>query len=777
MPKQGCEYSMRAISLFRVMAVALALQVASVLVPAVVGTPGIAAHAAGATSGYIVEGNTRVDRDTIISYLKKTPGGTVDIDASVKALFVTNLFSDVKVTRVGGAIKIVVKENPVIMRVLFEGNKRQNDDALKGVVELQSRSALTQARVQSDTQHILELYRRTGRYDAQVTPKVIDRGENRVDLVFQIDEGPRTEINKISFVGNKAFSDGTLKDAISERESNLLSWISNASNYDPDRLSADKEALRRFYLDHGYADVNIVSADANFDRQANAFFVTFTVEEGARYTFGKVSVETTLKDLNADALRGSLKVQEGGTYRATAVEKSVEAVTLAANRAGYAFAQVRPRADKDFTNHTVALSFYVDEGPRAYIERIDVVGNTRTRDFVIRREFDVAEGDAFNQALLDRAQRRLQNLGYFKTVKITTQPGSAPDKVVVVVTVEDQTTGEVSVGGGYSTSNGPIAELSFSQKNFFGRGESFVAKVSKGQYGTGYELAFTEPYMFDNRLAGSFDVYHNTYLYTSDSTHPYDETVTGAVIGVTAPLIDDLSLGTHYTFITQKVDSVQPGYTTVIGTATRDTSAIDYTLVYNTVDNYVNPHDGNYAKLVQQIAGLGGNAKYLKTTVQGDFYRPVYEDADVVGHLSLKAGDIAGFGGPLNYLDQFHLGGETVRGFETNGFGPRDAASGYQLGGQLYVAGTAETIFPFPFIPKDFGMSSALFADAGTLWNTSNYTGSTVQSSSPKLRASIGTSLIWQSPFGLIRADFAWPVVKQSNDNTQVFSISGGTKF
>lgn len=764
---------MRAISLFRVAAIAVAVQLGGSLALSGGFVPGFSAEAA--SPKVTVIGNSRVDKETVISYLKLG-----DIDASIKALYATNLFSDVKISRGAGGLVVTVKENPVIMRVIYEGNSRQDDASLNAVVELQPRSMLTQAKVQSDTQRILDLYRHVGRYNAQVTPQVIDRGENRVDLVYKIVEGPRTEVTRISFVGNKAFGDGRLKDVISTEEAGLLSWLKNSSNYDPDRLNADREALRVFYINHGYADARIVSSDANFDQQANSFYVTFTIDEGAPYKFGKIGIESTLKDLDVNSVKGLLKVQEGDTYNASAVDKSVEQLTMAVAKKGYAFVQVRPRADRDFANHVVGVNFYIDEGPRAYIERIDVVGNTRTRDFVIRREFDVAEGDAYNQAMMDRAQRRLQNLGYFKSVKITESQGSAPDKVIVTVKVEDQPTGEVSIGAGYSTAQGFIAQLSFSEKNFLGRGQKFKATISRGISNStysGYEIAFTEPYLFDRRLSLDLDVYRRTYTYTSTSIHPYDEQMTGGSVGIGVPIMDDLTFGVSYALLQQRISNVQSGYTNVLSNKNHLTSSIGYNFTYNTIDNYVNPHEGYYARFEQRVAGLGGDARYLKTTVDSDVYKPLYEEGDIVGHLSFKAGHMVGLGRQVDVLDQFHLGGEVVRGFDTNGFGPRDTTSGYQVGGRIYAAASAETIFPLPFVPKDLGMKGAFFADAGVLSSSENYSGTTITSNSAGLRASVGTSLIWQSPLGMIRADVALPVVKNSADNLEYFKISGGTKF
>ncbi len=774
------------------------------LAPALGVVPGVGVSPAYAdtVSRINVSGNTRVEAETIISYLTIKPGrpfGATEVDDSIKALFATGLFSDVQITRGGGALQVKVVENPVIARVAFEGNERHDDKVLAATVELQPRSVLTQAKVQSDTQRIQELYRRTGRYNATVEPKVVDLGQNRVDLIYQISEGARTEVQRITFVGNKAFSDGRLQDVVSTKESGILGWLKSSDNYDPDKLNADQELLKRFYYNHGYADFRIVSAVADFDREQNGFFITFTVEEGDQYTYGDINVETTLTEVNSKDLLALARTRSGDVYSARDVEKSLEDMTVAVAEKGYAFVQVRPRGDRDYTNHKISITYFIDEGSRAYIEKINVIGNTRTRDYVIRREFDVGEGDAYNQVLIEKAERRLKNLGYFKNVRIYSEPGSSPDRVIVNVQVEDQPTGEISVGAGYSTSSGFIAELSVSEKNFLGRGQQVRAAVGRG-FGLDkdssdaqtYEFSFTEPYLFDRRLSGGFDIYRRNYGAGSDLIHPYDEVMTGGSLRLGIPVMDDVTLGLRYNAYQQEISNVDRDiWVDSNGNGTRDKflvpegdkfiSSVSYTLTYDTIDNKLFPRDGIYAQFGQEFAGVGGDISFLKTTFKADYYRELMSDWSLVGHLGVKGGNITGIGQDLRFIDQFRLGGETVRGFASEGIGPRDKNTGFLLGGQYYVAGTAEAVFPLPMIPEEFGFFGSLFADAGTVWDpdtgTAGRSGVSVESNDAKIRASVGLGLLWQSPFGLLRADFAYPVLKDDADETQIFRFSGGTKF
>ncbi|AXS40415.1 outer membrane protein assembly factor BamA [Breoghania sp. L-A4] len=773
--------------LFRVVALAILCLSAGALAPKGASFLGSSQAEAAVARSIAVEGNTRVEDDSVRAYVTIQPGrsyGPADVDESLKALFATGLFADVKIVQRGGTLVVTVTENPIINKISFEGNKRLSDEALTGIIQSTSRSVLTRARIQSDVQRILEGYRRSGRFRAEVEPKIIERSNRRADLVFEINEGDKTGVERITFIGNTNFSDGRLQDVIRTRESGFLSWLRTSDVYDPDRLSADQELLRRYYYKKGYADFRVVSAIAELDREQNVFYVTFTVDEGEKYTFGDIDVQTSLLSVDPEQLRGIVRTDPGDTYNSELVEKSLEDLTLEVSRQGFAFAQVRPRGDRDYENRTISITYYIEEGPRAYVERINIRGNDRTREYVIRREFDLAEGDAFNRVLIDKAERRLKNLNYFKNVRITTERGSAPDRVVVNVDVEEQPTGEVSFGIGYSTSDGVIGDVSITEKNFMGRGQYVRLAVGGGANTQTYEFAFTEPYFMGRRISLSLDAYRK--VYDSTSSRSYDEDTTGGGFAFGLPLRDDeLRLNLFYKIYQTDISLSNPlaSYSLAVQKAagTRLTSLVGYSLVYNTLDNNKAPRDGIFGKFQQEFAGVGGDSQFIRTTAEGRMYHEILPEWGVVGMLKGSGGHIVGIGKDLNLNDQFFKGGETIRGFESSGIGPRemDTSNRDALGGRFFVAATAEATFPFPYIPKELGLSGAVFADAGSVWNTDPgaTTATTISSNGFDLRASVGVGIEWNSPFGPLRADFAIPVMKNDADETQVFRLGGGTRF
>lgn len=754
---------------------------------------------AAVAGNIVVRGNTRIEGETVVSYLTIQRGksySAADVDESLKALFATGLFEDVRISSEGGTLVVTVKENPVIGRVSFEGNRRVTDDQLKTAVRTTERSMLTRSKVQSDVQNILEAYRRTGRYRASVEPKIIDRGNNRVDLVFEISEGEKTGVERITFIGNGNFSDRRLREVIRTRESGLLSWLRSTDTYDPDRLAADQELLRQFYYQNGYADFRIVATSADLDREQNVFFVTFTVEEGEKYEIGNVEIQSSLSSIDPEALKSDVRTKSGDTYNSRRVEQTLEDITLKVSEDGYAFAEVRPRALRNYETKTIDLVYNIEEGPRAYVERINIRGNDRTREYVIRREFDLAEGDAFNRVLLDKAERRLRNTGFFKEVRITSERGSSPDRVIINVDVEEQATGEVSFGIGYSTSDGVIGDVSISEKNFLGRGQYVRVGVGGGKSSQNYEFQFREPFFLGRRIALDLDAYRR--VSDKNDYRSYKEDVTGGGFGFTLPLREDeLALKLFYNIYETKISDpkklatglsncsknkdLSPAICDSLGSYL--TSLAGYALIYNTLDSNQNPSDGLYGKFQQEFAGIGGDAQFIRTTAEGRLYKEIYPDAGIVGNITLRGGHIQALGSKrLRISDQFMMGGDMVRGFENGGIGPRDRKTGDAIGGRFYVAGTLEATFPFPVIPEEFGLSGAVFADAGSLWDADakliKAVGANgVTSNSFDLRASAGFGVRWVSPFGPLRMDFAWPLMKQKQDQTQVFRLSGGTRF
>lgn len=774
---------------------AVAISVAMALPAAAIVTIAATSDAAQAQAATIhriaVQGNRRVEAATVASYLRMSPGDVYDAgraDESFKALFATGLFSDVKISMQGSTLVVVVVENPIINRVAFEGNKKLNDATLQGEVELQPRVVLTRAKVQSDVQRILTLYRRSGRFGARVEPKVIELPQNRVDLVFEIDEGGKTGVSRINFIGNRAFSDSDLRSEVTTGETGLFSFLKSDDVYDPDRLAADQELLRRFYLRNGYADFRIISAVADLDHERNAFFITITVDEGEKYTFGEINIESNVRMLDPVQLKSVVHTQTGETYNLELIDRTLEDLTLEVSKLGYAFAQVRPRGDRDGANKKISLTYVIEEGPRVYIERINVRGNTRTLEDVIRREFDLAEGDAYNRVLMDRAQRRLNALGFFEKVDISREPGSASDRVIINVDVVEKATGQLSLGGGYSTSDGVLGDISVSERNLLGRGQFVRLALSLSSKRQDVDFSFTEPYFLDRRVSAGFDLFSRDVDLEDESS--FDSRKRGGGVRFGFPLSPNWSLTTRYQISQEEIRNVSTDSSAVVKSEEgKDTiSLVGYSFRFDTIDNKQNPKNGLFFSFSQDAAGVAGSVNYLRTTAEARAYHQIYKD--IIGLVRLEGGHITGFGGDdVRILDSFFKGGETIRGFDRAGLGPRDALTDDALGGKYYAAASAEVQFPIWGVPDELGFKGALFADAGLvygsdakgkLFDTDNdgIADSTVPIfDSKKIRSSVGFSIIWNSPLGPLRADLAHVISKENFDDEQVFRFGGGTQF
>ncbi len=791
---------MKAVSNFLGAASAIALSAAVAAPGAFVAQfAAVSVAEAAVVSRIEVRGNQRVEADTIRSQSGITPGrqfSSGDLDEAVKRLFATGLFSDVRVNQVGSTLVIEVSEYRVVNQVLFQGNKKIKDVALTGVVQLKPRGTFSDAAMEADAEAIRGAYRRIGRDDATVTPQVMDLGDNRVNVVFNITEGDRTKIAAINFVGNNAFGDRRLADVIATKRSTFLSFLMRDDIYDEERLRADEELLRRFYYNRGYADFQVVSAYGELDEASNQYTITITVDEGARYTFGDINIDSTIPDVDTEKLRSLVKTSSGDAYSAKEVEDTIIALTESVAGQGYAFAQVTPRGDRNFENHTISVTYAIDQGPRTYIERIEIRGNARTRDFVIRREFDVSEGDAFNQVLIQRAKRRLEKLNYFERVDISTAPGSEPDQVILVVDLVEKSTGELSIGAGYTTGGetpGPSVEGSITERNFLGRGQFIRFAAGVGRNSRDFTFSFTEPYFLGRRIAAGFDIFRQTRTYDD-----YRSETTGATIRMGLPITETLTTQTAYTFQQEKYEfrdhceddngNFDPSECDVsvaiidgVNNSPWNKSSISQSLIYNTIDDMKNPHSGIYANLTAEFAGIGGDAKYVKFTGRGSYYHTLSEEYDIVGLAVVGGGHITGYGSEdsLRIFDHFQSNDRMIRGFEYNGIGPYDATTGDQLGGTTYFNASLEAQFPVPVIPESFGLRGAVFADAATLYGNSiaETAGLTVAGTDMQWRASVGAGLIWASPFGPLRVDYAVPVVKEDNDQEQNFNFGISTRF
>jgi outer membrane protein insertion porin family len=752
--------------------------------------------AAGAPDSLItVNGNHRVGSDLIRSHFHAGPDGRLDagrIDAGLKELYATGLFRDVKVARQGDRLLVTVVENPTIGRIAFEGNSKIKDDDLKKAVDTKAGGPLSRPSVHDDVIHILELYHLRGYYDVQVVPKAIERKDGdktaRVDLVFEIKEGGKIGVRQVVFVGNAAFSATKLTGVVKTGVTNLMSFALNNDSYDADRVRNDADLLRKFYRAHGYNDAQ-VSASSSYDSLRGGIVVVFKIEEGAAYRFGRIDIQSAMKAVDAGALRSHLHTQAGEMFDADAVDKTVEDLGVELAKTGEPFAAVSARSEARRDGAIVDVVYVIGEGKRLYVERIDIHGNTHTRDEVIRREFDFGEGDAYNKALVDRAERRLKALGYFKSVKITTQPGSAPDRVALDVTVEEDQTGSFFISGGYSTSDGMLAQISITEKNFMGTGDILKTTMTYGQYGRGIDLAFIDPYFLGQRMSGGIDLFGKQTF--ASEYQSYNSSLYGARFTLGTPINDNLGVSWNYAIYNQGL-TLDPA----IGTATLPiqqaaqfgsywVSSIGNGVTYSTLDNAKNPTSGIRVQINNDVAGLGGAVKFARNTNDVRYYHEIV--GDVVGMVRAQSGYVTPWGGQqLPLLDGFFGGPQLVRGFAPNGFGPRDITPGTtmdNLGGNIYWTTTAELQAPVPFVTPDAQLKMALFSDTGSLWATNASSVTTYASTltpaqqianSRAVRSSVGASLIWDSMFGPIRVDYAYPVAKQPYDLTQRFSFHAG---
>jgi len=780
-----------------VLATALVAATAWVLSAAAQTRPAPAVVSSGTIGNVRIEGIQRIEPETVKSYLLLQAGDPWDperVDRSLKALFATGLFADVKLTREGNTLVVRVVENPIINRIAFEGNSKLSDKDLNTEIQLRPRVVYTRTRVQNDVKRILELYRRRGRFAATVEPKIIQLSENRVDLVFEINEGESTGVRSINFVGNRVFSDGTLRGTIETKESRWYRFLSTSDTYDPDRLTYDRELLRKFYLTEGYADFRVISAVAELTPDRDGFVITFTIEEGERYRFGKVDVNMALKDLPREAVLPLLTVQTGDWYDAQELEHSISVITDALGNRGYAFVEVKPQVTRNREDHTVDLIFDVHEGPQVYVERIDINGNVRTLDRVIRREFRLVEGDAFNTNKMQRSKDRIKNLGFFKKVEVNNSPGTAPDRTLITVEVEEQSTGELSLGLGFSTSDGPLADVSIRERNFLGRGQDLRIGTVVSLRSQQVDLSFTEPYFLDKNVAAGIDIFEvktsPTANFFTGVTPVYQQFSFGGALRTGYQISENLRQTWKYTGRSDDITNIQSNASLFIQlqAGTHLTSAIGQVLLYDRRDNRLEPTSGYYASVGNDLAGLGFGVQYIRNKVNFGYYYSLFPDW-VLG-FTAEGGDVFGWGGQKILLqDRFFVGGDNLRGFAPAGIGPRDTVSSDALGGNKYYVGSLALGVPLG-LPKELGISGRVFTDFGTLWSNDQknlvLTAAQLQATggvqphildSTAIRASAGVGISWKSPVGPIRLDLAYPIKKESFDKTQLFHVSFGTRF
>jgi outer membrane protein insertion porin family len=762
--------------------------------PAVARPP--AGHPAPAATGGViqsikVEGSQRIEEGTIRSYLLVQPGDAFDadrIDRSLKTLYATGLFQDVRLGRVGDTLVVRVVENPIVNRVAFENNHKLSDDQLRPEMQLRPRAVFTPALAETDRQKILSLYAKRGYFDATVEPKIIHLDQNRVDVVYQVNDGSAALIAKIVVNGNKAFSEDRLAEVINSRESRWWRFLSTSDQYDPERLAYDRELLRRFYLKNGYADIEIAAASAELSPDRKGFFLSFTVKEGARYKVGKVTINSQLRNLSGSDLQSALQLQPGDWYDGDAVGRTTDMIEEAVHNRGYAFVDVKPRVGRDSEKHTVDLTFEVGEGPRVYVERIDIVGNTRTEDKVIRREFRLAEGDPYSAEAVRLTKTRLTDLGYFQSVDIATGPGTVSDKAILGTTISEKATGEVSFGGGYSTDAGALVDVGLSEKNLVGTGINASINGVLAQRRSSINTSVTDPYFLDRNLVAGADVFliQTQYL----GTEPYDERRAGFALRLGYAFNEHLRQTWSYSLVNRDVFNVETGASPFILNEAGTTllSQASQVVTLDLRDSRIQPHTGYIVELGTDLAGLGGDARFVRGNLNAAYYIPLEH---LLGNpdWGIKIAGSTGYmellpGGREEIIDRFFLGGDNLRGFETGGAGPHDAATSDPLGGRFIWTQTTELRYPLPVSP-DLGLVGRAFIDVGALTESSFRPGACISSpgvscqvlASSAPRAGAGVGISWRTAFGLINIDLAPFVYKQPGDQTQIFRFGFGTRF
>ncbi len=757
-------------------------------------TPAPAANATpsgGAIAGITVTGNQRIEAATIESYMVVQPGDPFNqdrINDSLKTLYATGLFKNVSITRQGSTLNVAVVENPTVDQVLFSGNKIVVDKDAASAISLKPRSVFTPAAAEADRRTLLDLYAKKGYFDATVTPNIILLPDNRVNVVFQCTDGTQTLISRITFLGNDHFSQGTLRDVVSTRQYAWFRFLSSSDQYNSDRVEYDEYLLRQFYLHKGYADMNVISANAELSPDRKSFYLTYDISEGPRYKVASLNVTSDIRTLSNQQLRGLVPLAAGDWFDGTALIEGVNALSKRAQDLGYAFAQVNPVVKTDPATKTMTITLDVIDGPRVYIQRIDVTGNTRTEDKVIRRELTVAEGDGYNQSKIDASTANLKNLGYFKDEKLTTSPGSTPQQVVLKAAVTEQATGQFSLGGGYSTDLGALVNAGLSQNNFLGTGVNASINALLAQRGTQLNLGVTDPYFLDRNLIAGFDLFRTvTDSYTNaSSSFGYSESSIGGDVRFGYRFNSHVRQSFTYTISDRNVGSIPTGSSPYIEAEAGNSSLsqVSQTLTFDYVDDDLSPTSGLEVDLTTDVAGFGGSAKYVRVSPDAAYYVPlehVFGSKSWVLKFSVSGGDLIPI---LNYKDKiedrFFLGGDSLRGFADGGVGPHDKAFGDSLGGNVLWTQSTEMHFPLPVSP-DLQISGFAFVDVGALSQVKTVpaygpvNSPIYDSGAPRVGAGIGVS--WNTPFGLINLSLAQPVVKQKDDQIQQFRVSFGTRF
>jgi outer membrane protein insertion porin family len=690
------------------------------------------------------------------------------------AITIVAPFAGMNAAPFGAGPAVAQQRDPLVAAVLFEGNQGFSDAQLLAMVDVATRGIASPGLIAADAESIRLAYESKGYVNATVTPRVEDVGNGRVRITFVINEQDRTGIAAINFTGNNSISAGALKSVIRTRESHILSWLFRDDAYDPQKLALDKELVRIYYANRGFPDAVVTSAVAEFDPGRNAYFINFTISEGERYAFSDISIETSISGLNADALRGAVRTNSGSRYSLSDLEKTQSDMAFEATTQGFPFADVRPRISRDAANRTFAVTYLVDEGPRVYIERIEITGNTKTRDFVIRRELGFAEGDPFNRSMVIRAKNAVEALGFFKQVGIDMQPGSSADKVRLSIVVVEDSTGDYGATVGYASDQGILGEVSITERNFLGRGQYVRAAFGLSQSGKSFDFSFTEPRFAGLKVSAGFDFYHR--IVDETTSNFYGSTATGGQVRLGMPITRDVS-ATVFTGAETKsfTDTLAGAASFLTDGEVRNKIWLGYSLTYDGLDDKKNPTEGLYATLTQQYIGLDYNM--LRTEARARYFFPIVEDAGVIGSVRAQAGIVNAFGGGVHPLEAFQQQPTLVRGFQARQFGPRLSSTGEPTGATMYAGISGEIEFPLPVVPETYGLTGAVWADLAWVDGIPDISVKAPNTIAPTsvdqpIKSSVGASIIWDSPFGPLRGDVGYVITKATDDRTQIFQLT-----
>jgi outer membrane protein insertion porin family len=734
----------------------------------------------------IIKGNQRVSESTIRSYIPNIKENknisTDELNNSIKKLYRTGLFLDIDINKSNFTLTITITENPMISEIAFEGNKNLDDNILEMEILLKKRSILTKNKLRDDTKRISDIYKRVGRFNARVTPKIIKGKQNRVKLVFEIKEGKKTKVKKITFVGNKAYDDRDLESVISTKEASLLRF-GYRELYDPDRVNFDKELLRRFYTSKGYADFKVISSIAQLSPKKDSFSITILLEEGQKYKFGEIKTISRIKNFDAEILQKEIELKEGRRYNSKKIEKTLDNIDKKMGEFGYAFVNIEPAMTKNIEAKTIDIKFTIQEAPKIYIDNIDIIGNTRTIDEVIRRELRIKEGDPYNNLQIKRSKERIANLGFFSDVQIDIEKSRTDyDKVNLIVKVTEQKTGELEFGIGYSTVDKLNFNLGISEKNLLGTGRRLSFKANKTSYTESFSFAYEKPY-FTNR-----DLFFGYSLFKSKQENRdsvgYNKKSSGFSVSGSYSITEYLSHRVSYSFIKQEVSDMHPDYNGLVEEGKYDTSMLGQTFLYDRRDSIENPTEGFFIRLGQDYAGFGEDTKYFKQVASAAYYVPLVGRSFIL-KLSANGGFIDGIGEPVKTNEAFYLGGNSFKGFQYAGIGPRlkdttsgSAVGGIAVGGTSYYMAEAETKFPLG-LPKEYGISGISFINAGTLTGVdaqTNLAGKRIYDKD-SIRSAYGIGVMWRSPMGPVRLDFTNTLAKEDFDEEENFRFSFGSTF